>query len=87
MAVAPVVTEVDNVSKVPAEVWFAVSNWAKETNSLQAWQRGIAFSLGRLAGRAADPSEKQAKQGDILLREALRLGFQSPVPLPEESGD
>ena len=84
IAVGPVVTAIDIVSTVPAEVWFAVSNWAKETNSLQAWQRGIAFSLGRLASRESDPSDKQAKQGDILLREAMRLGFQPPIELPAE---
>ncbi len=40
-----------------------------------AWQRGLAFSLGRLAGREAEPSAKQAKQGVLILDEALALGF------------
>ena len=87
IAVAPVSTEVEAISKVPEEVWFAVANWAKETNSLQAWQRGIAFSLGKLASRESDPSVKQARQGEILLREAIRLGFQPPSEVPAEFKD
>ena len=62
-------------SRVEAETWFRVSNWAKETSNLQSWQRGIAYSLGRLATSGRPPSVKQARQGTILLEEARRLGF------------
>ena len=65
-------------ASVAGEVWFAVSGWAKETESLKPWQRQIAFSLGRLASRGANPSIKQARQGRKLLLEAVRLGFQAP---------
>ena len=60
---------------VDAETWFAMSRWARETDSLQPWQRGLAYSLGRLAGRGNEPSVRQAKQGVIVLGEALALGF------------
>lgn len=62
-------------SAIAAETWFAVSHWAKETSTLQPWQRSLAYSLGRLAARGATPSVKQARHGVALLTEARRLGF------------
>lgn len=66
---------VANAMKVSAETWFGVSNWAKETNNLQPWQRSLAYSLGRVAANGREPSIKQSRQGLILLEEARRLGF------------
>ena len=66
---------IERAAGVPAEDWFAVSAWARETVNLAGWQRQIAFSLGRLAGQGLAPSIKQATQGVRLLDEALRLGF------------
>jgi len=66
---------VRRASEVDADVWFRVSNWAKETSNLQPWQRGLAYSLGRLATTGRPPSIKQARQGVVLLDEAKRLGF------------
>lgn len=62
-------------SEVPVETWFDISSWAKETDNLAPWQRSLAYSLGRLGGQGRPPSQKQAKQGLILLEEARRLGF------------
>ena len=66
--------EVKTMAEVPAETWFKLSHWAKETGNLASWQRSIAFSLGKIAGRKP-PSEKQAKQAVKILEEAQRLGF------------
>ena len=63
------------IESVRAETWFAVSHWAKETNNLQPWQRGIAFGIGRLLAAGRSPSTKQAIQGKKLYDEATRLGF------------
>jgi hypothetical protein len=63
------------VMAVEAETWFALSRWARETASLHPWQRGLAYSLGRIVGRGGEPSAKQAKQGVIILNEAVALGF------------
>lgn len=63
------------VAEVPAEVWFAVAKWAKDTDTLLGWQRGLAYSLGTLPGRNRKPSIKQATQGRKVLMEARRLGF------------
>ncbi|MGY1771948.1 AIPR family protein [Blastococcus sp. SYSU D00813] len=73
---------VASASAVPADAWFECAHWAKQTNALAPWQRGLAFSLGQRASRAVDPSPKQAVQGIALMQEALRLGFRPQVPLP-----
>lgn len=66
---------IDELATVPAESWFALSQWAKETKNLEAWQRSLAFSIGRVAARRADPSARQAKQGVLILQAAKSLGF------------
>ena len=66
---------VAQVAGVSADTWFAISNWARETGNLQPWQRSLAFSLGRVVGRGADPSVKQAAQGVKILDSAVKLGF------------
>ncbi|MDZ4783396.1 MAG: AIPR family protein [Planctomycetia bacterium] len=65
----------DVIRTVPAVVWFSVSSWAKETSTLQPWQRGLAYSLGDLTERSKVPSMKQAVHGRKIVLEALRLGF------------
>lgn len=67
---------IESIQEIAPDVWFAVSSWAKTTSSLQAWQRGLAYSLGRIKAVARVPSIKQAIQGRTLLLEAVRLGFQ-----------
>jgi hypothetical protein len=66
---------IELVRAIPADVWFAAAKWAKDTDSLQGWQRSLAYSLGTLGARARPPSAKQAVQGCRLLAEARRLGF------------
>lgn len=66
---------ITSISRVPADVWFSVSNWAKSTGSLQSWQRSLAYSLGRNAVSMRKASIKQAVQGRNLLLESVRLGF------------
>jgi AIPR protein/Abortive infection phage resistance protein N-terminal domain len=67
--------DVRRVMEVPAETWFNISRWAKETNNLLPWQRALAFSLGRLAKTERTPSAKQAIQGVKILDESQRRGF------------
>lgn len=74
------VATIGRVAAVPAETWFAIANWAKETDNLAPWQRGLAFSLGRNANQNKQPSRKQAAQGERLKQEAERLGFNGPQP-------
>lgn len=63
------------VTAVSGDAWMALSVWAKETRNLQPWQRGLAFSLGKLLSTGRAPSRKQAVQGAIILAEARRRGF------------
>lgn len=66
---------IEQIANIPADVWLSISKWSKETNNLQPWQRSIAFSIGTLLGRGKKPSVKQAKQADIIFREAKDKGF------------
>ena len=68
-------TLIDHICGVSSKVWLSISKWAKETNNLQPWQRSIAFSVGTLLGRGKKPSVKQAKQAEIILKEAKEKGF------------
>ena len=63
------------VALIPAVKWFALSNWARETDNLAPWERGLAYSLGELASRNKPPSVKQAKHGSRILAAAIALGF------------
>jgi hypothetical protein len=63
------------VAVVPADTWFGLSAWAKDTKNLKSWERSLSFSLGKLAGSAKRPSRKQADHGERILSEARRLGF------------
>lgn len=63
------------VSGIPAERWFQISKWAKETSNLQGWQRGIAYSIGRALNNGKEVSRKMAKQGVAILEESRALGF------------
>jgi hypothetical protein len=67
--------QVDRVASVPAQTWFNLAAWAKDTQTLQGWQRSLSFSLGRLAGAGKKPSRKQAMQGEKIIEEARSLGF------------
>lgn len=63
------------VSAVPSQTWFDLAAWAKDTQSLQPWQRSLSFSLGRAAGNGKPPTRKQAVHGEKILTEARSLGF------------
>lgn len=67
--------DVEWALNIPSDEWFEIAKWAKLTSQLLPWQRGLAFSLGKLAGSQKSPSVKQAFQGRKLYDEAYRLGF------------
>jgi hypothetical protein len=74
-----VARDINRVMEVPAETWFRISRWAKETDNLLPWERALAFSLGRLTGSNKPPSPKQAAHGVRILEESQRRGFKSPA--------
>ncbi|HEX4307226.1 MAG TPA: AIPR family protein [Solirubrobacterales bacterium] len=61
---------------VAPDEWFALANWAKETRSLSSWQRKLASDIGVRVSRGRPPSQKQARYGSQILKEAHDLGFQ-----------
>lgn len=63
------------MAAVPADTWFELSHWAKETGNLQVWQRKIAFAMGVRVRQGREPSRKQAVQAEKILEEARRLGY------------
>jgi len=63
------------VMEIPSEKWFEIARWAKETDNMQAWQRSISYSIGKLLARGNSPSRKQAIQGVKILKEARKFGF------------
>lgn len=58
--------------------WFEIARWSKEQNLLEGWQRRLAFSLGLRYGNRQTPTEKQAKQGRIILDIVYEHGFVDP---------
>jgi len=68
----PVIAE---CAAIPADVWFALANWAKQTGNLSSWQRQLAFGIGTRISRGRPPSSKQAQHGKRILDEGRRLGF------------
>lgn len=66
---------INEVASIPAETWFALSRWAKETNNFQPWQRSLLFSVGGLVGRGQKPSIKQATHAINAYKEASKKGF------------
>ncbi|MBU3188331.1 AIPR family protein [Clostridium bowmanii] len=66
---------IQEVNQIPAETWFSLSRWAKETNNFQTWQRSLAFSIGTILGRNKVPTYKQANQAIKVYMEAKTKGF------------
>lgn len=66
---------IDEAAAIPAETWFALSRWAKETKNFQPWQRSLLFSVGTVIGRGQKPSIKQATHAVKAYREAIEKGF------------
>jgi AIPR protein/abortive infection phage resistance-like protein len=60
---------------VSPDIWLAVSRWARDRSVLDAWQRELASSLGKLLLENRPPTVKQAAGGSELLLEAVKLGF------------
>ncbi|PCR97673.1 abortive phage infection protein [Pseudomonas fluorescens] len=77
---------IEQIAAVPADIWFQISRWSKETNNLQPWQRSLAFSIGKLVNASVRVSIKQAKHGAAILEEVQRLGFKVQVTVGVDKG-
>lgn len=68
-------TLIEQVADISAEIWFALSRWAKETNNFAPWQRSLLFSVGRLVSNGKKPSIKQATHAMKVYKAAKDKGF------------
>ncbi len=66
---------VSTIKNLDFEELWALATWAKETDNLQSWQRGIVGSVATRLSRSGEPSGKQAVQVKKALEEAQKLGF------------
>lgn len=66
---------ITKVKAISASVWLEMSRWAKVTNSLKPYQRGILYSVGDALRKGREPSGKQARQALIAFEESVRRGF------------
>ncbi|MED7950714.1 AIPR family protein [Streptomyces sp. BE303] len=69
----------DELASIPADEWFAIEHWAKETHNLDPSQRQLAQYVGRRLELDQAIPEAQAVQALHARNEALSLGF---VPGP-----
>lgn len=69
----------DRAEKISGEIFLEISAWAKETENLQPYQRGILYSVGSRIKREQDISGKQAVQVMKAYDEAIDLGFKSQL--------
>ena len=76
-AVEELEEEIKLVEEAGSALIWEVATWARETNNLQPWQRGILGSVGKLLDRGRSPSIKQARQVVKALDEAKAIGFSS----------
>ena len=66
---------VNQVMECGSDELWALTVWAKETDNLQPWQRGIIGSVAKLVGSGKKPSGKQAVKTIEALNNAKELGF------------
>ncbi|MFE1405200.1 AIPR family protein [Streptomyces sp. NPDC058770] len=69
----------EETALIPADEWYAIERWAKETRALEPWQRQLAQFVGRRLELEQEVPEVQAVQALHARNEALRLGF-NPAP-------
>ncbi|MET7289075.1 AIPR family protein [Streptomyces sp. NPDC005573] len=69
----------EEAAQFPADEWYAIEDWAKETRVLEPWQRQLAHFVGKRLELGEEVPEAQAMQALHTRTEALRLGF-TPAP-------
>lgn len=83
----PADPEIRVCMKISGQQWWDIAKWGKDTDALENWQRSIAGGIARRISNNAEPSIKQAIQGVIILKTAVRKGFINNTELEEELKD
>jgi hypothetical protein len=65
----------EEIALVPADEWYAIERWSKETHALEPWQRQLMQLVGRRIELDQPLPEAKAIQARHARIEALRLGF------------
>ena len=71
---AELLTIAEAVEVTPV-IWLEISRWAKLSDNLKPFQRGLLYDMGKLRGSGREPTIKQAYWALIALKEAYQLGF------------
>ena len=66
---------IEYITSVPSEIWADLMAWSRETGHLNSGDRTTAGSLNLLAKRNRTPTESQIAEGQRILEDAKRLGF------------
>jgi hypothetical protein len=66
---------VARVAAISSDEWFALANWARQTDNLSPWQRKLAFGIGRRIRTHGEPTAKQAVQAARILEQAELVGY------------
>ncbi len=66
---------IDDASGIQAEIWFAISKWAKENGRFTPFDRKLCYNLGVLANRKTVLSLKQAKNALRIYGQSIEEGF------------
>ena len=61
--------------KIDSGTWLAISRWGSLTESLETWERGIVYSIGKAIKQGKEPSKKQAIQAKKIFEKAKSFGF------------
>ncbi len=58
-----------------ANVWFALSHWGKENDTLNSTERSIAYNYGKFIKSKREISERLSSAASKIFRHALKMGF------------
>ena len=70
---------IDKVSAISPAIWFGLSDWAKDNNEFEPWQRSLLVSTGITISRNRRPSKTQATNALSILDQAKSKGFKSDL--------
>lgn len=70
------VATIEKATSISANEWQKMGIWAKETSSLNSWERSMLFSLYQLRKRNKKPTFKQASKALDIHSKAIGLGFE-----------
>jgi very-short-patch-repair endonuclease len=65
----------DRLPQTDAQIWYAISHWAKAAGEFRGWERRLVYDIGRYLERGWRITAKQAEHAVRLFEEASTRGF------------